>query len=553
MTLPTPPRLDARWLHLAALLLTLCALHRVADAQSDARWPEPFPALEGQEQRPEDAAVIVGVEDYVFVADVPGAVANANDWYVYLRRVRGVPRGNMVLLRNQEATREGLTDALKEATDRVGPGGTLWFIFVGHGAPSEDGSDGVLIGADAQQNPRSLYARSLTRAEVLAALGQGPQQQTVVLLDACFNGRGADGSVLIPGLQPLLPVAEKVEGQDSALILSAGGADQFAGPLPRLDRPAFSYLMIGALRGWADANGDQQVTAAEALDYARDTLRVMVKDRQQDPQRVLGSGSRVLSQGEMEAGPDLDAIILAPNQPNVLGGLGASVTVNQAGAPPNIAQAGLIRFSIGPTLLGTGVFSGHELIGGSVSLGDQSAFVTPKLGNMNETAQAWSGSLWFAGVNEGFGFSTGLDFLWSRDLESTILIYADDELDADEAALEASVRQGRDYELQSVFMVGTQLEPHYRLKFGSFAAAFQTGVGFYLGSLSIKGIKEEENSTALNFLEFDESVFSFWLTWPVRATVEYEVTDNVGVGLMYSFFIYPSNIQQLQTGVTLGF
>ena len=172
---------------------------------------------------------------------------------------------------------------------------------------------------------------------------------------------------------------------------------------------------------------------------------------------------------------------------------------------------------------------------------------------MNETAQAWSGSLWFAGVNEGFGFSTGLDFLWSRDLESTILIYADDELDADEAALEASVRQGRDYELQSVFMVGTQLEPHYRLKFGSFAAAFQTGVGFYLGSLSIKGIKEEENSTALNFLEFDESVFSFWLTWPVRATVEYEVTDNVGVGLMYSFFIYPSNIQQLQTGVTLGF
>jgi hypothetical protein len=48
-------------------------------------------------------------------------------------------------------------------------------------------------------------------------------------------------------------------------VLSAGKGDQFAGPLPGLGRPAFSWLVLGALRGWGDADRDGTVTAREAV------------------------------------------------------------------------------------------------------------------------------------------------------------------------------------------------------------------------------------------------------------------------------------------------
>lgn len=52
-----------------------------------------------------------------------------------------------------------------EKAAEVEPGGTLWFVFVGHGAPSKDAKDGVLIGVDAQQRADSLYARQQEVAE----------------------------------------------------------------------------------------------------------------------------------------------------------------------------------------------------------------------------------------------------------------------------------------------------------------------------------------------------------------------------------------------------
>ena len=53
-------------------------------------------------------------------------------------------------------------------------GGTLWFVFIGHGAPGREGNQGVLVGADAQADVDSLYARSVLQSEVLAALKEQP-------------------------------------------------------------------------------------------------------------------------------------------------------------------------------------------------------------------------------------------------------------------------------------------------------------------------------------------------------------------------------------------
>ena len=82
----------------------------------------------------DDVAVVVGISDYGYLPDVPAAADNARDWAQYLARVRGVP--HVTLLVDAEATRERMERALKAAVAVSKPGGRMWFVFVGHGAPA---------------------------------------------------------------------------------------------------------------------------------------------------------------------------------------------------------------------------------------------------------------------------------------------------------------------------------------------------------------------------------------------------------------------------------
>lgn len=271
-----------------------------------ADWPDlthPSPKTGGGEK---DTAIIVGNEDYAFLPDVEGARANAEAWYLWFTKTRGVPAGRVRLLRDSEGTDVGIREALSSIKGQVEPGGTVWFVYIGHGAPAPDGRDGLLIGADAQQTAQGVSTRSVPRGEVVATL-DALGQRSVVILDTCFSGRTGSGQVLVPGLQPAVPMWATPPGKST--VLSAAHGDQFAGPLPGLDRPAFSYLVLGALRGWGDGDSNGQVTAQEALEYSRDVLFATVRDRRQVPE-MEGAGTSSLSVGA-EVGPDIGALVLS--------------------------------------------------------------------------------------------------------------------------------------------------------------------------------------------------------------------------------------------------
>ncbi|MBI3564167.1 MAG: caspase family protein, partial [Elusimicrobia bacterium] len=273
-----------------------------------ASWPDLSQASKASGAGKRDAAVIVAVEDYLAVAKVAGADANADDWHAYLTETLQVPADKVALLRGGDATLEKMRKYAAQAAAQVEPGGTLWFVFIGHGAPSKDGNDGLLVGADAQGDADSLYARSLPRAELLDLIAKGRQARAVVLIDACFSGRSREGEALVAGLQPLIVMRDAPGRSDGrAIVLTAAKADQFAGPLPKAPRPrpAFSYLALGALRGWA-ADADGRVTAGALVDFARRALS-LDKGRTQTPELTAGAPDAVLGVGR-EPGPDLAKI-----------------------------------------------------------------------------------------------------------------------------------------------------------------------------------------------------------------------------------------------------
>jgi hypothetical protein len=264
-----------------------------------ADWPDlgSTPARTGD--RPDDVALIVGIEDYAAIPDVAGAVDAARLWERYLFDVRGVPLVKPLL--DEQATREGILDAAQGVAAQARPGGRVWVVFVGHGAPSASSDDGLLVGWDAQQTARSLEARGIGRRELLAALA-GPQAETLVVLDACFSGALPDGGDLAPGLSAVRPVSERVGA--NATVLSAASAREYAGSLPGLEVPAFSYLVLGGMRGWADADGDGDVSATEVVDYAKRALFLELTDRRQTPTLETAGTDLLLARPKRpEAGP----------------------------------------------------------------------------------------------------------------------------------------------------------------------------------------------------------------------------------------------------------
>lgn len=254
-----------------------------------------------------DAALLVAIEHYRFLEDKPvaGAKRNVNDWQLYLTHTRGVPVENVLLLRDDQATREGMLKAAAEAASRVRAGGTLWFLFIGHGAslPDKEAS-GVLLGVDTQNTADSLAMRGVSQSELLAALGRGRQLHTVAILDSCFSGRSSDGRALLPGLQPIVAVKMDAAQATSTVLLAAAQGNEFAGPLPGGHRPAFSYLTLAGLRGWGDSDGDGRVTMGEAVRYARRALQTLLVGRDQTPE-VAGPADGVAVVSANEAGPDL--------------------------------------------------------------------------------------------------------------------------------------------------------------------------------------------------------------------------------------------------------
>ncbi len=314
---------------LTALVLAASQFAHAAD------WPDLQAAPTGTREGRNDAAIVVAIEDYLLVDDVPGANANADAWYAWLHRTRGIPLDRIEQVRDHDASVRRIREAIATGARNVQSGGTLWFVFIGHGAPSRDGNDGLVVGAKADRSANGIYDESLARSEIVQALQASAASQAVAVIDACFSGQSTQGTALVPGLQPLVPTALLASVPNKVTVLTAAGSGEFAGPLPGTARPAFSYLALGALRGWADqeGNGDGVVSSAEVLAYTRGALKATVRGRTQTP-ALLGE-DRALGRALSKDAPDLLARG-ASARPAVSSTNGA--TVELGGASTNLAQ-----------------------------------------------------------------------------------------------------------------------------------------------------------------------------------------------------------------------
>lgn len=164
--------------------------------------------------------MVIGLEDYAFVPDVDYASRDAQamrDWLVY---TRGVPVEHVRMRTSGSA--EQLLASVQEAAGLVGDDGLLWVYFAGHGMASPQTGGRMLLGDDARPDYDTIEHRALL-VDTLLAESEGAGVATVLLVDACFTGKGRGGQALIEG-RPLLPVAARAPARP-ALVWSGASAD----------------------------------------------------------------------------------------------------------------------------------------------------------------------------------------------------------------------------------------------------------------------------------------------------------------------------------------
>ena len=313
-----------------AILPILAALS-AGPAWAQDGWPDLSSPAMGVDSRPLDVAVLVGIEDYDAMLDVPGAVQAVRDWQAWLQLSLGLPEARVLVLEQEEATPEAMATAIGQALGALRAGGRLWFVFVGQASPTCDGRDVLLFAGSAGPEAAGFYEGSILLSTVRSLVSLGAPEQSVFILDASINERDRSIDKLACLTMPVMPPVTLVPGERE-LLISAAQPEELAGSLLGSERSALSWLLLAALRGWGDSDGDRAVTAAEALAFAQHLLEATERRMPQTPELWGAGGDTVLARAG-EPAADLDEL---------LAGVAAVQTSARAGRVDALA-AGLQR------------------------------------------------------------------------------------------------------------------------------------------------------------------------------------------------------------------
>lgn len=274
-----------------------------------ADLPDLHHPVRTEAEAPHDAAILIGVEDYAFLPDVPYALRDVQAFEQFLIHTRGVPSDRVDIL-DTTPTAEKIEAAVQQAAAKVESGGTLWVYFSGHGAASAVDDRHLLIAMDALAEAGSFESRSVSVSDIQTIAGGSPAEHVIVVLDTCYTGRSRDGSELLEGHRFAVPNAA-IRAHERVMAWSAATPSETSAPYEPVEQGLFTYFLVGAMRGWADGeldgSPDGQVTLLEAKTYVERALRVISGSTQHPaleyPEEVADLA--LTSAIRTESGPDL--------------------------------------------------------------------------------------------------------------------------------------------------------------------------------------------------------------------------------------------------------
>lgn len=277
-------------------------LLNLSTAHAESIWPDissPIPNI--VENSSNDSALIIAIEKYTHIHKVEGAVQNGNDWHQYFRVSANIPEERIGYILNESAGKTAILQKARQLSESTPKEGKIWLIYIGHGATHKN--EAIFLGVDTRATVNS-FDEQLTQLELINILKE--EHDVIAFIDTCFSGRSDDGIAFLQGTQ--FAMLTSIDQVPKATIFTAAEHNEYAGTIYGLHRPAFSYLALGALRGWADKD-DNGVSLEEIHQYTSKTLQTLVQGRTQQPTFWSDGRSEYIATYGKEKGPDISKIV----------------------------------------------------------------------------------------------------------------------------------------------------------------------------------------------------------------------------------------------------
>jgi tetratricopeptide (TPR) repeat protein len=221
-------------------------------------------------------AVVVGISDYEDekIPDLKYAHRDAEEFVNFLKSKAGGSLGDeqIMFLSNEDATYGQIFAALDWLLEESGKNDKVIIYFSGHGDVESKimRQQGFLL---THNTPATNYRIGSLRVEDLNAyletLVQGNESKVMLFADACRSGNLAGGKVGVQSTAEALAT----QFENTVKIMSCQANElSLEGKQWGGGRGVFSYHLLDAMIGMADANGDLNVNLFELRRYLEDKV-----------------------------------------------------------------------------------------------------------------------------------------------------------------------------------------------------------------------------------------------------------------------------------------
>ena len=241
-------------------------------------------------------ALIIGIEKYEQTPAANFANLDAQYFYEYARKGFGIPKANIKLLVDEEASLiTSISTINKWLPSKIKNNQTeLIIFFAGHGLASTNGEELYILPQDS--DPDLLSRTALSRTELFEQIIKLNPKSVTMFMDTCYSGISRDEKMLLASARPIRIVADDQEGiPDNFTIFTASKLDQISSGLKEAEHGIFSYYLMKGLEGKADSNQDKKITNGELLSYMDDNVSQKAAElgREQNPS-LAGDPDKVL-------------------------------------------------------------------------------------------------------------------------------------------------------------------------------------------------------------------------------------------------------------------
>jgi len=210
-------------------------------------------------------AIVVGIDNYAKWPKLEYASHDAQAVADTLTGQFGFPSSQVIVLKNEQATRNNILAAFHDrlADDRTGKNDRVFVFFAGHGATRQlaSGRDlGYIIPVDSDPKEFATDAIAMTDIQNIAESMQA--KHVMFVMDACYSGLG-----LTRGGPSSSSFLRENARRSARQMLTAGGADQQVADAGPNGHSVFTWVLLQALAGKGDLNGDGLITGTELAAY----------------------------------------------------------------------------------------------------------------------------------------------------------------------------------------------------------------------------------------------------------------------------------------------